>query len=293
MSTIELIKSDLWTGPKPSWFKGSRSTIRDPGDVTAWEVHQTAVAGGYGVSDRALERHGGDRWAALMERWEGSENYLDEDGRAGVPYHYLYRRQERRLVVLHHPDRYTWHGNGGNAYSLGFCIDGRWDKDHDDPTDGLAEAFELAILHASEVGYIPRSLEAHRQHASARGGDPGERLWPIFELTGAQWQIRPTLTHTTGSGNPIPDSWRPETPPTAETATVFLPVFLPVKGRKSTALALAQRELAARGYNAGTDDGLWGPKTEGALAGFKADRGMPPDNWLDGPTWTALIDVEE
>ena len=290
MSEIEVITSGLWLDT-PLWFKGYVNMSRSPGAVTAWVIHQTAVAGGFGVSQKAVERHGGDRWAALLERFEGSEHYLDEDAWAGQPYHYIWRPQERRLVVLHHPRLCTWHGHASNDYSLGFAIDGKFPGDQLNAA-ALAAAFEAASVHAASLGYMPGELEAHRQHHSSRGGDPGEQVWPVVESTARPLGIIPTLTRTTGSGRPIPDLWRPELPPTAETAAVMMPVFVPVKGRKSSALELVQWRLARAGHNPGPVDGLWGPNTREALHAFKAAKGTGGGDIIDGSTWAALLASE-
>jgi hypothetical protein len=50
----------------------------------------------------------------------------------------------------------------------------------------------------------------------------------------------------------------------------------------------AQSALNARGYDAGTVDGLWGPNTQSALRRFQADRGLAPTGTLDDETRTAL-----
>lgn len=54
---------------------------------------------------------------------------------------------------------------------------------------------------------------------------------------------------------------------------------------------LAQAALNIRGYDCGTPDGIFGPKTQAAVNRFKKDRSMEPDGIIDRETWRKLLGV--
>jgi S1-C subfamily serine protease len=53
-------------------------------------------------------------------------------------------------------------------------------------------------------------------------------------------------------------------------------------------LAAVQRVLASLGFDPGPPDGMMGPRTQGAIAAFQRERGLPPTGLLDGATIAAL-----
>ena len=59
-----------------------------------------------------------------------------------------------------------------------------------------------------------------------------------------------------------------------------------------SALEEVQRRLNDRGYDAGAVDGIWGPNTSEAVAGFQRDEGLDPTGTLTLETIHAL-DLEE
>lgn len=66
-------------------------------------------------------------------------------------------------------------------------------------------------------------------------------------------------------------------PPAAATA---LPDLAPGNPVPRGLVAVAQRELAGQGYDAGPVDGRLGPKTRQAIKAFQADKGLPQDGQL-------------
>lgn len=70
--------------------------------------------------------------------------------------------------------------------------------------------------------------------------------------------------------------------------TIGTAVQSQVQSSSSEALAAVQRALAALGYDPGPADGQIGPRTQGAIAAFQRDRGLPPSGLLDGQTLQAL-----
>jgi peptidoglycan hydrolase-like protein with peptidoglycan-binding domain len=67
-------------------------------------------------------------------------------------------------------------------------------------------------------------------------------------------------------------------PPAATTTT--LPDLEPGNPVPRGLVAVAQRELAGQGYDAGPVDGRLGPKTRQAIKAFQADKGLPQDGQL-------------
>jgi peptidoglycan hydrolase-like protein with peptidoglycan-binding domain len=54
------------------------------------------------------------------------------------------------------------------------------------------------------------------------------------------------------------------------------------KGSSGDEVALLQKRLAAAGFDAGAADGVFGPKTEGALKAFQGANGLAVDG-IAGP----------
>jgi hypothetical protein len=248
----------------PPWFKGKRNTRREPADVTTVMLHQSAVAGGFGAAD--LE--------ARAARYAGTS-----ESKPGTPYHYIYSPRDHAVCAIWHPELYSWHGDGGNAPSWAFCVDGKYPGDPLDRAE-LAAAFVLAVQHAASVGFAATKLEAHRQHAAGRGGDPGPEIWPVIEIVAGAMGITPTLTRTTGDGQPIPASWRPQLGPGLDT--------IDAADCEREELRTVQGLLEARHHDPKGLDGLWGANTSRALADFKGSRGLPDGTVIDDQVWTEL-----
>ena len=273
-NTVDVIESSLWDPSQPmaAWVKGYEDRTRETADVDTILLHITAVEDGYGASAQAVERMG-SFWAAIMERFEGSEYLSQKDldkgedgnkGRVGAPYHYVLRPQEGVIIALHHPQWETWHGNGGNDRSIGVAVDMGEDDEID--ADWLAAALVQVTTHSALHGFGVSVLEGHRQHSSARGGDPGPRVWPVAETALVELGIVPSLTRTTGSGQTIPPSWRPDD---AETPTPP-PSSIPSTRDQVTAV---QVMLDSWGHDPGVADGIWGKNSERALASWVAAVG--------------------
>lgn len=295
---MQVIEASTWGLPAPPWFPGRRDTTRQPPDVPIVMWHQTAVSGGFGVSDRAVERNGG-REPALLERFTGSEHLAAQssDGKAGEPYHYVYRPQERRVLAVWHPSRYTHHGNY-NARTIGIALDGRYPGDDLDEVQ-LRLAFVAVIGHLRAAGWWPSVIEYHRQHSSARGGDPGEAVAVVVETVAIPFGITADPEHTTNGGQTVPDSWRSplagggssscDGHPTLDIPSMPSGVF-------DADVQTLQAQLHARGYGPGgllgsngRPDGKPGPGTARELRAFQADRRLAVDAIAGPATWTELF----
>ena len=62
-------------------------------------------------------------------------------------------------------------------------------------------------------------------------------------------------------------------------------------GDKGDEVRLLQTALRIRGYDCGTPDGIFGPKTQAGLNKFRADRGMDPVGTADRKVWEKVLGV--
>lgn len=69
------------------------------------------------------------------------------------------------------------------------------------------------------------------------------------------------------------------------------PLFIPPTGEQLSGddVALLQRRLAHLGYDLGEVDGVYGPRTAGAVEQFQALLGLTPSGIVDRGTWCALL----
>ena len=265
---------------QPPWFRGDVGKSRDPLDVTAWLWHQTAVLGGFGPSD--LE--------GLIRRWEG----VSEES-PGQPYHNVYSPTHDVVVALYHPEYDTDHGNRANGYSIGCCIDGKYPGDSLDP-DRLACAWVAMIEHARGHGFEPALLEYHRQHSSARGGDPGEDIARIVEEQARVFGIGMRPDHATGSGRTVPDSWRTSASAPLSCSHPTLDIAAMASSSRDESVVDLQALLHGRGYGPdgllgsdGRPDGKPGKGTLRELVGFQWAEDLTPDGIAGPATWAALF----
>lgn len=183
----------------PASFTKGRKTPRPISGVDTIEVHQTAVKGGFGVTTSQLAAAGGNLVAARAKRYQGT------------PYHAIYSPADRWSRIQWPPWAYTWHGNGGNRYSIGWAYDGKLPGDSLD-VEGARASLRDLVTRLRAVGVPLKYVEAHRQHSADRAGDPGREIWSrvVVPMLG-ELGLQERRTHVTGSGSPIPDSWN--TPP--------------------------------------------------------------------------------
>lgn len=60
------------------------------------------------------------------------------------------------------------------------------------------------------------------------------------------------------------------------------------RGSSGRDVEVAQRALAAAGFDPGAIDGVFGARTERAVKAFQAFNGLPPDGIIGRQTWSAL-----
>lgn len=186
--------------PLPAGHKGSTRRVRDPARVSVLLVHQTAVRGGFGVADRQVA------WLPDHIPRAGREQVARQIRYRTTPYHGVYDPRSRCSIVQWPVWAYMWHGNGGNADSFGWAIDGRYPGDDLD-VDGARESMRHAIDAARRQGARLERVESHRQHSADRGGDPGAEIWREVVLPVAAECGLAVTTRVTGSGRVNPGSW--------------------------------------------------------------------------------------
>jgi hypothetical protein len=206
--------------------RGGRVVVRDPATITGVVVHQMAAP--FGVSTRQLRLAGGVRELALARRALGIACH----GAAFLPQ----SPGQPGPIVLSAPC--TWyvnHGNGLNATTIGYEIDGRHPGVDDDPdtaplredirstwggppseigTVGIATAREglrWLVETARAEGCPIEWVYAHRQSSATRRSDPGERLWRavVLEWAVPRLGLRTAPADTWGDGRPVPLAWDP------------------------------------------------------------------------------------
>lgn len=184
-------------------FKGRRAP-RKPDAVIVFLVHQTGVKRGFGVTAKQV--------AAQPEHLPaGERRQLARQARyRKTPYHGVYDTQSRVSIAQWPVWAYSYHGNGGNALSYGWAIDGLWSATHADDldVDAARESMRHQIDCARRQGAKLACVESHAQHAASRGRDPGAEIWrgvvlPVAAECGLGVSLR-----TTGTGK-IPTWQRP------------------------------------------------------------------------------------
>lgn len=186
-------------------YKGE-ARPRDPSQVTAIEFHQMGCT--LGLSRAQLKAAAGDPRLALRNRV------------LGMPYHAVGLLVGD--VIRNHPvTRTTWHGNGGNAFTIGVGVEGIYpgrEKSRAAKHTALERAVLVgratlveAVSMLREAGVTGRiKINAHRNFTSGRAADPGEGLWKETALWAVdQLGLEADYAMRRGSGLPIPVDWDP------------------------------------------------------------------------------------
>jgi hypothetical protein len=198
---VQLIET--WQSvPRPlaPGHKGSTRRVRDPARVSVLLIHQTAVLGGFGATERQI-----DATPDHLPRYE-REQVARQIRYRKTPYHGVYDPQASVSIVQWPVWAYMWHGNGGNGDSVGWAYDGKIPGDDLD-VDAAREALRHMIDAARRQGAKLARVESHRQHSAARGGDPGAEIWRGVVLPVAAECGLGLSTRVTGSGQANPAAW--------------------------------------------------------------------------------------
>ena len=196
--------------------------FRDESRVNTVVTHVTAVRGGFGPGSSRMQK-----WQEELDQDTVDPSLLRQlkdfppedkahllalwERYSGLPYHWM-AVPGIKSHVIHNlfPSVYSYHAGIGNKYSVGWALDCQYDEvlpDH------LVEAAKVSLKRCiQEVRSACQGtvfVQAHRQHSSMRGNDPGPIVWsrvvvPVVEEI-PYAQIRYDLSE--GAGKPIPDSW--------------------------------------------------------------------------------------
>lgn len=179
----------------PRGFEKARKLPRALELVDTIVVHQTAVAGGFGVSQRLLERHRGHECEARQTRYRQT------------PYHGLYSPKDKASIVQWPAWAYTFHGHKANATSVGWAYDGQLPGD-ELALPGARAALRHFVKTMRAAGAPLRYIEAHRQHSADRAADPGVEIWSlIVRPLLAELGLQERAKRTTGTGLALPPDW--------------------------------------------------------------------------------------
>jgi hypothetical protein len=260
--------------PRNTW--GGRTPTGGPlGRVSVVAIHHTASPHAPAGFDPA-------RWRAL-EAGEVSRGY------SSLAYHFGVTHNGDQIEIRGWGQRGAATG-GWNDRSIAIVYDGYFHPPYNDvPTDAAIEAMADLITVGVFLGYIdpafvcqPHSvLTAGTQWASAC---PGDNLRGRVNGFGSIEAIaRYKLEHAGAA--PIPPA--PQTPGRPRCVNVCANRVLR-QGSRGVCVTTLQRMLAARGFNPGAIDGVFGARTKAAVVCFQAAVGITVDGVVGPQTWTAL-----
>jgi hypothetical protein len=179
----------------PREFAKARKRPRTLAVIDTIVIHQTAVAGGFDLSKRMLDRHRGNSAEARQARYRDT------------PYHGVFSPKDQASIVQWPAWAHTFHGNNSNATSLGWAIDGKFPGD-ELALPGARAALRHFVIAMRDAGVPLRFVEAHRQHSAQRAADPGVEVWTklVRPLLG-ELKLEERATRTTGTGLSLPPEW--------------------------------------------------------------------------------------
>jgi hypothetical protein len=193
------------TGPKgASKVSKGALVMRNPAAVDCLGAHQMAVM--LGTAPYQVKAAGGDRDLARHRRALNVHAHVSAftDGTFVAAYPLL---------------AYVFHGNGMNPHSIGVETEGLYNGAPGgkgaEPSDLTIETTRAActwiVEQAAREGATIRFVEAHRQHAKSRRGDPGWRLWQAVYVDHCEGRLglKPRPDATTRDGLRIPKIWDP------------------------------------------------------------------------------------
>lgn len=206
MTLLDLRHEQPLSGPKLSGKLDRKGWLvqRDPREITALVLHQTAVR--FGASRAAINAAKGDKDLARHRRALGVNAHVTafDDG----------------TFVPAYPLRaYVWHGNSSNDRSIGLECEGLYNGipggAADEPSDLLIqtarEACTWIVEAARAEGATIRHVLAHRQFASSRRADPGWAIWQRVAIDHCEkvLGLTPLPNLAERDGKPIPRAWDP------------------------------------------------------------------------------------
>jgi hypothetical protein len=124
---------------------------------------------------------------------------------------------------------YVWHAHGGNSFTIGIEIDGRFEGVEGNirtlwghtkgvkPTPfreaqvlAARRAVRLAVEYGRAAGCDVTKLYAHRQFSNQRVSDPGSAIWSRIAVWARdELGLETPLSYTKDTGKPISTEWDP------------------------------------------------------------------------------------
>lgn len=203
--------------------------------------------------------------------WSGDYS-VGKGARGKIGFHFLVGKNEGQWVQFGDTSRLMYHAKGANAWSIGIEVTG---VNEDVFTDWQTRACRAIVEWISATHGIPKSY--------VDSGRTGRRAGFIAHNAVAG------STHTDRWG----DNWTrvmggnvPAPPPAVD--DYWNGVFQ--QGSRGPGVAHVQANLAKFGYSVGAADGIFGPKTSGALRAFQTDAGITVDGIFGPQSRTAMED---
>lgn len=189
-------------GTAKAKFEKGKIVMRKPAEVVGIMFHITACV--FGVTPAAVKAAGGDKRLARNRRARRIPAHATvfRDGDAVVPFALM---------------AYLYHGNAGNAMTLGIEIESADGTITDAQLATLGVLVPWLIEQAKIEGAVITESWGHRQTNGGKPNDPGPIVWkeiviPLSERHGLTRTIRalPRSTPSGRDGSPIPKTWDPK-----------------------------------------------------------------------------------
>ncbi|MEW2498676.1 N-acetylmuramoyl-L-alanine amidase [Streptomyces nodosus] len=187
---------------------------------------------------------------------------------AQVSAHYVVRSSDGQITQTVREKDTAWHARSGNATGIGIEHEGYIDN----PswfTDAMYRSSAALTASICARHGIPTDRAHIVGHSEVPGNDhtdPGPNWnWTYYmQLVGG----------STGGGE----------------VQLSFPSYDTLRsGSTGAQVSAAQSLLNAQGFDAGTVDGSFGPKTTSAVTAFQKARGLAADGVVGARTWTALL----
>lgn len=184
-----------------------------------------------------------------------------------VSSHYVVRSSDGQITQMVRDSDTAYHAKSANASSLGIEHEGFVD----DPswfTDTMYRSSAALTTYLCDRYGIPKDRSHIIGHSEAPGNDHTD--------PGANWNWTYYMQLVGGSGS-------------GADGLSFPSYTTQRTGSTGTQVKAVQTLLNKQGYDAGTEDGIFGAKTESAVRLFQTARGLDSDGAVGPKTWTALL----
>ncbi|WP_406144818.1 peptidoglycan-binding protein [Streptomyces sp. NBC_01012] len=185
-----------------------------------------------------------------------------------VSSHYVVRSSDGQITQMVRDKDTAYHAKSANASSLGIEHEGFID----DPswfTDTMYRSSAALTAHLCDQHGIPKDRTHIIGHSEAPGNDHTD--------PGANWNWTYYMQLVGGGSGSEADGLSFESYTTQKS------------GSTGAQVKAVQTLLNQQGYDAGTEDGVFGTRTQDAVRAFQTARGLDADGTVGPQTWTALL----